>query len=229
MNSVAKNLKTIRLKAGYTQSDLAQALHVTRQTVSSWETGRNEPDIESLTALAEYLQTDVTTLIYGPKAPPYQTMQKRYRVWCIILGVIALCGVAAHLWLRPRLIGYAERTFDVVPLALYQTAVVPLCFAAGGALLPCFLSLWTNTALKKPWRTVALLPGVAAIVPALGCALQFAAWNRAADASGASTLKLWFPFALQNQIGLEFWTYAMPFLCGICLFLGCNREADQIG
>ena len=79
MNSVAKNLKTIRLKAGYTQSDLAQALHVTRQTVSSWETGRNEPDIESLTALAEYLQTDVTTLIYGPKAPPYQTMQKKYR------------------------------------------------------------------------------------------------------------------------------------------------------
>ena len=78
MNSVAKNLKTIRLKAGYTQSDLAQALHVTRQTVSSWETGRNEPDIATLTALAEYLQTDVTTLIYGPKAPPYQTMQKKY-------------------------------------------------------------------------------------------------------------------------------------------------------
>ena len=105
MNSVAKNLKTIRLKAGYTQSDLAQALHVTRQTVSSWETGRSEPDIESLTAMAEYLQTDVTALIYGPKAPPYQIMQKKYRVWCIVLGVIALCGVAAHLWLRPRLIG----------------------------------------------------------------------------------------------------------------------------
>ena len=226
MNSVAKNLKTIRLKAGYTQSDLAQALHVTRQTVSSWETGRNEPDIESLTALAEYLQTDVTTLIYGPKAPPYQTMQKRYRVWCIILGVIALGGVAAHLWLRPRLIGYAERTFDVVPLALYQTAVVPLCFAAGGALLPCFLSLRTNTAMNNPWRTVALILGVAAIVPVLGCALQFAAWNPAPDASGVSTLKLWFPFVLQNQIGLEFWTYAMPFLSGICLFLGFNREAD---
>ena len=229
MNSVAKNLKTIRLKAGYTQSDLAQALHVTRQTVSSWETGRSEPDIETLTAMAEYLQTDVTALIYGPKAPPYQIMQKKYRVWCIVLGVIALGGVAAHLWLRPWLIGSAERTYNGVPLALYQTALVPLCFAAAGALLPCFLSLWTNTALKKPWRTVALILGVAAIVPALSCALQFAAWNPAPDGSGTSALRLWFPFVLQGRNGPSFWTCAMPFLCGICLFLGCNREADQIG
>ena len=115
MNPVAENLKTLRVKAGYTQNDLARALHVTRQTVSSWETGRSEPDIETLTALAEYLQTDVTSLICGPKAPPYQPMQKKYRVWCIVLGVIALGGVAAHLWLRPQLIGYAERTYDIGP------------------------------------------------------------------------------------------------------------------
>ena len=226
MNPVAKNLKTIRMKAGQTQNDLARALHVTRQTVSSWETGRSEPDIETLAALAEYFQTDVTSLICGPKAPPYQTMQKKYKVWCIVLGMIALGGVAAHLWLRPQLIAHAERTFDSVPYMLCQTALVPLCVAAAGALLPCLLSLRTNTALKKPWRAVALLLGFAAIVPSLGCALQFAFWNRAPDASGAAALKLWFPFVLQGQNGPALWTYAMPFLCGICLFLGFNRAAD---
>ena len=109
---------------------------------------------------------------------------------------------------------------------LCQTALVSLCFAAAGALLPCLFSLRTNTALKNPWRTVALIPGVAAIVPALATALQFAAWNRTPDDSGASTLKLWFPFVLQGLNGLAIWTYAMPFLCGICLFLGFNRTAD---
>ena len=75
MNAVAKNLKSIRTQKGYTQDDLAEALHVTRQTVSSWETGRSEPDIGMLTTLAEFLQTDVTSLIYGPAKTPYQTMQ----------------------------------------------------------------------------------------------------------------------------------------------------------
>ena len=75
MNAVAKNLKTIRTQKGYTQNDVAQALHVTRQTVSSWETGRNEPDIGTLTTLADFLQTDVAVLIYGPEKLPYQAMQ----------------------------------------------------------------------------------------------------------------------------------------------------------
>ena len=55
MNAVAKNLKSIRTQKGYTQDDLAEALHVTRQTVSSWETGRSEPDIGML--ITERLRT----------------------------------------------------------------------------------------------------------------------------------------------------------------------------
>ncbi len=226
MNPVAKNLKTIRLKAGYTQTDLAEALHVTRQTVSSWETGRSEPDIESLTALAEHLQTDVTSLIYGPKAPPYQTMQEKYRIWCIVLGMIALGGVATHLWLRPRLISYAERTFDSIPYVLYQTTLVPICLAAAGGFLPCLLSLWTNTGLKKHWRVIALILGITALVPVLSCALQFAAWTRTPDASGISMLKLWFPFVLRDQNGVALWTHIMPVISGICLFLGSNRAVE---
>ena len=39
MNAVAKNLKCLRKQAAMTQEDLAERLHVTRQAVSSWETG----------------------------------------------------------------------------------------------------------------------------------------------------------------------------------------------
>ena len=34
-----KNLKTIRNNKGFTQEELANRLHVTRQTISKWEKG----------------------------------------------------------------------------------------------------------------------------------------------------------------------------------------------
>lgn len=52
MNAVAKNLKRLRKQTGLTQEELAEKLHVTRQAVSSWETAKTQPDIETLTALA---------------------------------------------------------------------------------------------------------------------------------------------------------------------------------
>lgn len=51
MDQVAKHIKDLRKHAGLTQDDLAERMHVTRQTVSSWETGRTQPDIETLSAL----------------------------------------------------------------------------------------------------------------------------------------------------------------------------------
>ena len=61
MNAVSKNLKEIRRAKGLTQDQLAEALHVTRQAVSSWETGRSEPDIETLLALATAAQCAILT------------------------------------------------------------------------------------------------------------------------------------------------------------------------
>lgn len=38
MNTVSKNIKRLRVKNNITQDDLAEKMHVTRQTVSNWET-----------------------------------------------------------------------------------------------------------------------------------------------------------------------------------------------
>ena len=65
---VGRNLKRLRQRSGLTQDDLAERLHVTRQAVSAWETGKNQPDVETLTAMAEALGADVRELIYGPGA-----------------------------------------------------------------------------------------------------------------------------------------------------------------
>ena len=80
MNAVGKNLKQLRQREKLTQDALAERLHVTRQAVSSWETGKTQPDIETLTTLAEALNADVRELIYGPGRieRPYARFQRRY-------------------------------------------------------------------------------------------------------------------------------------------------------
>ena len=64
-NMVAASIKNLRKQKGLTQDQLAEALHVTRQAVSNWENGKTEPDIETITQLAEFFEVDAETIIYG--------------------------------------------------------------------------------------------------------------------------------------------------------------------
>jgi len=65
MNKVATTMKLLRMEKGINQEQLAEQLHVTRQAVSSWETGKTQPDIETLKKIAEYFDVSVERLIYG--------------------------------------------------------------------------------------------------------------------------------------------------------------------
>ena len=105
MNAVGKNLKALRQRAGLTQDALAERLHVTRQAVSSWETGKTQPDIETLTALAEALDADVRELIYGPEQAerPYARFQRRYIVCAVVCILAFLVWCVLELTLAPYL------------------------------------------------------------------------------------------------------------------------------
>ena len=199
--------------------DLAEALHVSRQTVSGWETGRTEPDIESLTAMSEHLQVDLTSLIQGATKKSYRTMQKKYVVWSVLLGVIGLGGIAAcRLWLRPWLIQYVAQKYDVIPSFIYMTGIVPLCLAAAGAFIPCILSLWLDLRIGKYRNLVPLILGFAALIPTFATALQFVVYGL--QTSRPSELKLWFPFVILPYRLLC--TVIFPFIGGAGLFLGIN-------
>ncbi|WP_252898733.1 helix-turn-helix transcriptional regulator [Secundilactobacillus odoratitofui] len=45
---LGERLQQTRLERELTQQNLATAMHVSRQTISNWETGRTYPDIDSL-------------------------------------------------------------------------------------------------------------------------------------------------------------------------------------
>ena len=50
---LGEKIKTYRQKKGYTQEEVANRLHVTRQTISKWEKNYSVPDAEVLVKLAD--------------------------------------------------------------------------------------------------------------------------------------------------------------------------------
>lgn len=64
---INKNIKKMRNEKNLTQEELAQKINVTRQAVSNWENAKTQPDLETLTAIAEALEIDFEMLLYGKK------------------------------------------------------------------------------------------------------------------------------------------------------------------
>lgn len=58
-----EKLKNLRMENGLTQENLAKQLVVTRQTVSKWEIGINQPDIDTLSKLSQLFGVSVDELI----------------------------------------------------------------------------------------------------------------------------------------------------------------------
>ena len=69
MSIISKNIKAQRMKHHLSQEGLARQLFVTRQTISNYENGRSNPNIETLLKLAAIFKTHINYLIYGDKEP----------------------------------------------------------------------------------------------------------------------------------------------------------------
>lgn len=76
MSKISRNIKKLRAYNGMTQEELAVKIHVTRQTVSSWETDRTQPDIGILMSLAEAFGVEVEEIIYGKRKNAAEEKEK---------------------------------------------------------------------------------------------------------------------------------------------------------
>ena len=81
MNKVNSMIRLLRAEKGFSQEQLAEQLHVTRQAVSNWETGKTQPDIETLTRMAELFDVSVEQLIYGKQYSKDSGVIKRSWQW----------------------------------------------------------------------------------------------------------------------------------------------------
>ena len=63
MGEFAKRLKKLRLNKHLTQDELAPELGISRSTLGMYETGKREPDFETLETIADFFNVDMNYLI----------------------------------------------------------------------------------------------------------------------------------------------------------------------
>ncbi|MDR3293739.1 MAG: helix-turn-helix domain-containing protein [Clostridiales bacterium] len=62
-NEFGRILKELRLADGLSQRSLGNVLSVNNQTVSFWETGSREPDLDTLVRLCKYFKVSADYLL----------------------------------------------------------------------------------------------------------------------------------------------------------------------
>lgn len=62
-NLFGKNLRELRQEKGYSQRKLGELIGVCNQTISFWETGSREPDLEMLVKIADFFEVSVDYLL----------------------------------------------------------------------------------------------------------------------------------------------------------------------
>lgn len=219
---VGRNLKRLRQRAGLTQDALGERLHVTRQAVSSWETGKTAPDVETLAALAAALEVDVRALIYGPEAVEggYLRFQRRYVVCAAVFAAMTLALLVMEMTLKPYLHQLKGQTFILWPSLTYIMAVVPLGYAAAGALVPALLSLWADIRVRSARvRWVLLAVGLLALGTYLLWVASFFGYGP--EVVYEYPLRRW--FAAMSTTGNDLIRYSSVTLSGCALFLAFNR------
>ncbi len=74
MASFSEQLSAARKAAGMTQEELSAAVHVARNTISNWEHGRTQPDLDTMRLLGQVLHVD---FLNGDAAVPVPEAEKK--------------------------------------------------------------------------------------------------------------------------------------------------------
>lgn len=173
MAEVSKNIKKIRNELGMTQQELADRLNVTRQAVSSWETGKNHPDLDMLEKIAQIYGVGLEELIYGRKKPKQQIDRKRRIMRAAVFGMIFAALVVLGRCLEPVVQDRLMRQYDGYSMMLFSTVLIPAIYVSAGITGMAVASVFYNICLRS--RRQRIISGIAAAVIVL--ILEALSWS----------------------------------------------------
>ncbi len=62
-NELGKIIKQLRLERGVSQNELGKSLGFSNQTISFWEIGKREPDLDTLVKISKYFEVSCDYLL----------------------------------------------------------------------------------------------------------------------------------------------------------------------
>lgn len=125
---IGAQIKRHRTELALSQDGLAAKVYVSRQTISSWETGKTYPDVQSLLLLSEIFGVTVDDLVKGDLDTMSKTIDSDValmnRLGLVMMGFLLLM-IACLVWLTVQMTvwdwGFAQ-TAPTILLALTMWA-----------------------------------------------------------------------------------------------------------
>ena len=117
--NIHQNLKSCRTRLGMTQEQVAEQLHTTRQTVSNYETGRSQPDLDTLVRLAGLYQVPVEALLYGDRRERRAVLLRR-AAWGVVIGYLVLLLLCSLFLLAINTLYPLEELMALDDIALFR-------------------------------------------------------------------------------------------------------------
>ena len=90
-----EKLQELRKNRGLTQEELADALYVSRTTISKWESGRGYPSIDSLREISRFFSVTIDDLLSGEKLLAIAETENKSNMRSIcdlLFGMVDICS-----------------------------------------------------------------------------------------------------------------------------------------
>ena len=159
--SISKNIKRLRQQTGMTQEQMAEKLFVTRQTVSLWENGKTQPDIQTLERIAECFGVELMTVLYGNSLPKSEEEQRKEALirWLVIVIAVYAGFIALDLclFLFPPIWRITD-TWIFSPQLFIRRRLIPFFLTERGVRLWQIrpIKLWPTGWKLWAWRVIKL-------------------------------------------------------------------------
>lgn len=103
--NIGDKIKEQRLRKELTQEQLGELLNVSRSTVSSWEVGRNYPDLDTIISISDLFNISLDKLLREDKEMSKSVtkkvkMNKVYKIILAIIGLLVVIYIGFNLKLR---------------------------------------------------------------------------------------------------------------------------------
>ncbi|WP_203262154.1 helix-turn-helix domain-containing protein [Streptococcus uberis] len=106
---IENQIKELRKKDNLTQEDLALKLNISRQTISKWEQGMSEPDIQSIIKISQLFNVSTDFLLTGEnKNEDLTQISHEYKMnfwmflserwWLVIILLLIICGTLGQIF-----------------------------------------------------------------------------------------------------------------------------------
>lgn len=212
MANIAKNMKGLRTAKGITQEELAERLHVTRQAISSWENGKNQPDIQTLEELAKVFDVTVEEVIYGA-----DSIRNKKKLLVRMITLIIICVVSFLIVISvANIINDWVRTHYIPwPNFILAYILYPLCYILAGSTFLSVIAYFSNVHVKKKNMRKRLTP--IGIVLAVFPPLVFTLYLLAIGTVFLNIITSLMMFTSYTQ-------YFFYMIAGVLIYLGVAKE-----